>query len=157
MAEAHTVETQGFLISTFYLGQALCGLDTLKVQEVVRLGRVTPVHDSPEYLVGIINLRGKIITVIDLGLKLGLGPREACADSLVYIIESWGEYIGLLIDGVADVVAVEREGLAPPPENVNGVLAQFITGVWRTDLSLIAILDVETVLEGDSAGSDREA
>jgi purine-binding chemotaxis protein CheW len=137
------------LISTFYLGDALLGIDTLKVQEIIRVIDITRVHQAPDHVLGIINLRGKIVTIIDLGLKLGLGVTRLADESRIIIVSWRSEYIGLAIDRVADVISADTDKVMPSPANVKGVQGRFFQGVYNSDHHLISILDVEEVLGDD--------
>lgn len=141
-----------FLVSTFYLGEALLGIDTLCVQEIIRPGKPTVVHHCPDFILGVINLRGRIVTIIDLTRKLALSQDAAPVDGGRVIIVDWrGEYVGLLVDRVDDVIAAERKAVQPPPSNVSGVQGRFIQGIYPDGTHLVAILDVEEIL------SDRES
>ena len=142
---------QTMLIATFEVAGTLCGIDAMKVQEVVRIGRITRVHHAPERIVGIINLRGKILTVLDLGEALELGRLTPGPESRVFVIESQGEYIGLLTDHARDVVSCNPGDISPPPANIHGIQGRFFEGVYQAQSRLIAILNMQAVLtEQDS-------
>ncbi|MBW2036450.1 MAG: purine-binding chemotaxis protein CheW [Deltaproteobacteria bacterium] len=134
-------------LATFYVGQALCGMDILRVQEINKLTEITKVPQAPEYVIGILNLRGQIVTVIDLGKKLGLSSIELGDESRNIVVSSHSEYIGLLVDSISDIVKAEREKIEPPPANIGGVQGKFFEGVFKTEESLIGILNVEEVLK----------
>lgn len=139
-------EDQNQLVSTFCLGDALYGIDTMKVQEVVRVGDITRVHHAKDYILGIINLRGKIVTIIDLNTKLGMEAAAITPESRILIVGWEGEFVGLLVDRVADVVSAEKDLIAPPPSNVKGIHGRYFEGVYQTeDDELIAILNVGMV------------
>lgn len=148
----------GHLVATFVLGQSLFGVKAAQVQEVVRVGDLTPVHHAPAYVVGIRNLRGRIVTVIDLAVRLSLGTVAAAADNRILIVESQNEPIGLLVDAVADTELVTDGDVLPPPPNINGVQSQNLSGVCRQGERLVALLDLDAVLELDSraASAARE-
>jgi purine-binding chemotaxis protein CheW len=141
-------DSQQLAVSCF-VGNTLCGVDTEPVQEIVKVGHITPVHHAPAYVVGIMNLRGRVVTVIDLGLKLQLGATPLTADSRILIVAWQGEALGLLIDTVLGVVPVDRAEMKPPPENVRGVQSDMVEGVCRVDDRLMALLDLTTVLAVD--------
>lgn len=155
---ATTVESQTgktVLLATFYVRDALCGLNAAGVQEVIRLGPLTPVAYAPPEVAGIINLRGRIVTIIDLGLKLGFAPAEARADSRIFIIEDGTEFIGLLVDRVEQVVEIERDQLQPPPANVAWGQGRFFAGVWRGNGGVITLLDAAQILSETVSDSAR--
>lgn len=141
-------DTQRLAVSCF-VRNALCGVDTEPVQEIVKVGHITPVHHAPDYVVGIMNLRGRVVTVIDLGMKLDLGATPVTPDSRILIIAWQGEALGLLIDNVQGVVPVDRAQMKPPPENVRGVQSDMVEGVCQVDNRLMAMLDLPSVLAAD--------
>jgi len=136
-------------LATFYVGETLCGMDILKVQEINKLLEMTEVPQAPEYVKGILNLRGQIVTVIDLGRKLDLSPTRLSGTNRNVIVNSQDEYIGLLVDRISDVVLADRDRIEPPPPNIGGVRGKFFDGVFKTENSLIGILHIEKVLEGE--------
>ena len=145
---------QTVLLATFFVREALCGLDAEGVQEVIRLGPVTPVPYAPEEVLGIVNLRGRIVTIVDLGLRLGFPPAVASGDSRIFIIDDGGEFIGLLVDRVDEVVEVESGHWQPPPANVDWGQARFFKGVCRANGRVITLLDAAHILtEAESATS----
>ncbi len=133
-------------LATFLVGDALCGMDILKIQEINKLIDMTSVPQAPDYVLGILNLRGQIITSIDLSKKLGLGVTNLTEDPRNIIVNSRGEHIGLLVKKISDVVQADTDMFEPPPSNMGGIQGDFFTGVYKTDTKLIGILDVEKVL-----------
>jgi purine-binding chemotaxis protein CheW len=142
---------EALLVATFQLGSddGVFGIDATLIQEVVMVGELTPVRHAPAYVAGIRNLRGRIITVIDLCVRLGLGSVEVGADSRILIADWKGEPVGLLADRVADAVEVEPGALDATPPNVNGVQMQNLLGVFRSGDRLAALLDLAAVLGAD--------
>lgn len=137
-------------MATFYVGQALCGMDILNVQEINKLMDMTTVPQAPEYVMGILNLRGQIVTIIDLGKKLNLGGTELSEMSRNIIVNCKDEYIGLLVSRISDVVEADLDKVEPPPANIGGVQGKFFKGVFKTKERLIGILDVERVLDNET-------
>jgi purine-binding chemotaxis protein CheW len=137
---------QTLLLATFFVRDALCALDAAGVQEVIRLGPITPVGYAPEEVLGIVNLRGKIITIVDLGLRLGFTKAVPGADSRIFIIEDRHEFIGLLVDRVDEVVEVGTDQWQPLPANVGGLHARFFKGVCRSRDRVITLLDSAQIL-----------
>lgn len=136
-------------LATFYVGEALCGMNILNVQEINKLMDMTKVPQSPEYVTGILNLRGQIVTVIDLGKKLGLSSTDFSESTRNIIVNSDSEYIGLLVSSISDVVEANLEKVEEPPANIGGVQGAFFKGVFKTRDRLIGILDVNKVLSDD--------
>ena len=136
-------------LATFYVGEALCGMDILNVQEINKLMDMTKVPQAPDYVTGILNLRGQIVTVIDLGNKLGLTPTELSDSTRNIIVNSGNEYIGLLVSSIGDVVEAQWDKVEDPPANIGGVQGAFFKGVFKTQDRLIGILDVPKVLAAE--------
>jgi len=133
--------------STFYVGGALCGIDILNIQEINKNFEITKVPQAADYVEGILNLRGRIVTIIDLGKKLGLEPASKAKDNRNIIVNSEDEHIGLLVDSIADVVLAKSSAIEPAPSNIGGVKGKFFEGVLKTETSLIGILDINEVLK----------
>ena len=148
-----TVE-EDLLTATFQLGGDDCvfGINAILIQEVVMVGELTPVRHAPEYVAGIRNLRGRIITVIDLSMRLGLGFVEIGPESRILIADWKGEPVGLLVDRVADAIEVGAGALEPAPPNLHGVQMQKLLGVFRSGERLAALLDLAAVLGADDRG-----
>lgn len=137
-------------LATFFVGDALCGMDILKVQEINKLIEMTRVPKAPEYVLGILNLRGEIVTIIDLGKKLALKSTDLNDKTRNVIVNSNEEHIGLMVEQIGDVVQAEWGKIEKPPANIGGVQGRFFTGVYKTEDRLIGILDVDKVLEDDN-------
>ena len=147
---AATEQNQSVELATFYVGEALCGMDILNVQEINKLMDMTKVPQSPEYVTGILNLRGQIVTVIDLGKKLGLSSTDLSDATRNIIVNAENEYIGLLVSRISDVVEAKWEKVEEPPANIGGVQGAFFKGVFKTKDRLIGILDVNKVLSDEN-------
>ncbi|MFO7762010.1 MAG: chemotaxis protein CheW [Thermodesulfobacteriota bacterium] len=133
--------------TSFYLHDTLCGIDISRIQEVNTDLAITKVPLAPEYVIGIKNLRGQIVTIIDQSLKIGYGPSKIKKSSRIIIINSEDEYIGLLADKINDIVTAPKSAISEPPSNIKGVQGKFFTGVLRNkDKELMAILNLDEVL-----------
>ncbi len=133
-------------LGTFYISDHQFGKNILNVQEINKNPTITTVPQSQEFIVGVMNLRGRIVTVIDLAKKLGLSFTVPGKESRTIIVNSQDEYIGLLVDRIGDVIPVDTEKAEPPPVNIGGIMGTFTEGVLKTGTGLIGILDVEAVL-----------
>jgi purine-binding chemotaxis protein CheW len=133
-------------LATFYIGDALCGMDILKIQEINKLMQMTKVPQAPDYVLGILNLRGQIVTIIDLGSKLGLGKTDITQEPRNIIVNSAGGHVGLLVRKISDVVSVDMNKRESAPANMRGIQGEYFNGVYKTDTNLIGILNVDKVL-----------
>jgi len=147
---AATQSGQGILFATFQVRDALCALDAASVQEVIRVGPVTPVNYASKEVVGIFNLRGRIVTIVDIGQRLGFAPAVPGPESRIFIIEDRGEFIGILVDRVDEVVEVEQGEWQAPPANVNGLQATYLKGVCRSGGRVITLLHGARLLAEES-------
>ncbi|MCW7752418.1 chemotaxis protein CheW [Desulfobotulus sp. H1] len=146
-AEKNTSENGILELATFYIGDALCGIDILRIQEINKQTEVTTVPQAAEYVQGVLNLRGRIVTIIDLGIKLGLSSIEPGKDNRTIIVDFKDEQIGLLVDSISDVLVAEASRIEPPPSNIGGVQGRFFHGVFKTEKKLIGLLDINAVLD----------
>ena len=137
---------QTTLLSTFFVRDSLCALDASGVQEVIRLGSVTPVRHAPEEVTGVINLRGKIVTLVDIGLILGFAKAEPTRDSRVFIVEDKNEFLGVLVDRVGEVYEMEPNRSEALPVNIPATQARFFQGVCRAGGHVIALLNLSALL-----------
>ncbi|MEA2108962.1 MAG: chemotaxis protein CheW [Pseudomonadota bacterium] len=139
-------------LACFVIDELLCGVDINWVQEINQNLAVTQVPLSPDYVLGIMNLRGRIVTVINLGKKVGLAPCKIGDKSRVIIVDRDDEYIGLLVDGIKDVVTISVSEITHPPANIDIDKGTFFSGACKLGDALISILDVEAVLAEEKKG-----
>ena len=143
----NTLQETNIELATFYVGKALCGIDILSIQEINKHFEVTTVPQATDYVVGVLNLRGRIVTILDLGKKLGLSEIEKNQNNRNIIVRSQDEHIGLMVDSISDVVTVENDFIESAPSNISGLKGKFFQGVMKTRTALIGILDIEEVLK----------
>jgi len=132
---------------TALIGGQLFGLPILRVQDVFAPERLTRVPLAPAEIAGVLNLRGRIVTLIDMRSRLGLGTREDSAPAMAIGVESRGESYGLLIDSIGEVLKLDDMACEPNPSNLDPRLASVSTGIYRLDGQLLMILDVDRVLD----------
>lgn len=135
---------------TFAVSDVLLGIPITNVDEINRNLDVTPVPHAPPSVVGVLNLRGDVVTIIDLARVLDLPQVESTRQSRVVIVRSYGERIGLRVDRIADVVRVSPAALEPVPCNMNSLDIRFFRGVYRLEEQIMAVLDVEAALAAAS-------
>ncbi len=146
-APAKTDEVE---LATFYLGDALMGVPIEQVEEINHHLDLTPVPRAPACVRGVMNLRGEVVTVIDLRTVLGLGPAAVDRRTCNVVVRSRGEQIGILADRVGDVVCARQSAIERPPANVAGADGRFFRGVFKLEHGLLIVLDVEQVLAVDA-------
>jgi purine-binding chemotaxis protein CheW len=144
-AEKRAASTSDLQFATFYVGDLLLGVDIRQVQEINHQLDVTPVPRSPDYVRGVINLRGEVATVVDLRRVLGLDPAEATRESRNLIVHWQNESIGLWVDRIADILTVSAGEISPSPSNVDGVDGRFFHGVYTMESEIVVILNIEQV------------
>jgi len=132
---------------TAVIGGQLFGLPILRVQDVFAPERLTQVPLAPHEIAGVLNLRGRIVTLIDMRHRLGLGRREEDHPAMAIGVESRGESYGLLIDSVGEVLKLDDLACEPNPSNLDPRLASVSTGIYRLDGQLLMVLDVDRVLD----------
>jgi purine-binding chemotaxis protein CheW len=132
---------------TALIGGQLFGLPILRVQDVFAPERLTRVPLAPDEIAGVLNLRGRIVTLIDMRCRLGLGQRDDGNPAMAIGVESRGESYGLLIDSIGEVLKLDDTAREPNPSNLDTRLASVSTGIFRLDGQLLMVLDVDRVLD----------
>jgi purine-binding chemotaxis protein CheW len=140
--------------ATFAIGDLLLGIDIHQVREINRNTGITPVPHAPPAVRGVINLRGEVVTVIDLRRVLGLPPAELTRSSRTVVVNHGAERIGFLVDAIADVITAENAEIDPLPENLSGVDQSFFQGVFKLEQGLLVILNVDEALAAVGGASE---
>ena len=142
---------------TFEVGDEQFAIDILAVQEINRMMQITRVPRSAECLEGVINLRGRIIPVVDLRKRFGLPPADRSADSRIVVVEVGGRVIGFIVDRVNEVLRVDGSIVDPPPAMTSGSDRDYIRGVAKLETRLVILLDLPRLFAEDaSAGEGTE-
>lgn len=131
----------------FGVGDQVYGLPILAVQEVLREAQIEPVPGAAPQVLGVINLRGNVITVLDLRLRLGLPAPPAGSDSRIVVLDHRGESFGLLVDRVADVRKVIDAAVKPAPNVGAGISSARVHGIYTRDGDLVTLLDAGSLIE----------
>lgn len=134
---------------TFHLDEETYGINVMEVQEVVRVPEIAPVPGAPDYVMGIINLRGNVVTVVDTRKRFGLPPKDADDATRIVIIEAENQVVGILVDNVAEVVDLHASEIEAAPNVGNDQSARFIDGVFSRDDQLLILVDVTKLLTPD--------
>ena len=131
---------------TFRLAGETYGVNVMQVQEVLRYTEIAPVPGAPDYVLGIINLRGNVVTVIDTRNRFGLSNGELTDNTRIVIIESEGHVIGILVDSVAEVVYLRQSEVETAPNVGNDESAKFIQGVCHKNEELLILIELNKLL-----------
>lgn len=130
---------------SFKIGKEEFGVDILKVQEIIRMMKITKVPNAPEYVDGVVNLRGKVIPVVDLRKRLGLEQKERDKKTRIIVVELENRTIGFIVDEVSEVLRIPRNITEAPPKIVSGIDSEYITAVGKLEDRLLILLDLEKV------------
>ena len=141
------------VVLTLTLGDQLCGVPVLGVRDVLAGQAIARIPLAPVEVAGNLNLRGRIVTAIDLRERLRLPPRAAGAPSMSIVTEQGSELYALLVDHVSEVVTLWRHAMEPNPPTLPAIWTDHSQGIYRTDQSLLVVLDVERLLQIDVAAA----
>jgi len=133
----------GGQLATFWLDGDLYGVEVEHVQEVLRSQKLTRVPLAPTAVAGLINLRGQVVTAIELRERLGRKPRPEGTDAVVIVVRLHGEAVSLLVDSIADVVDVDATDFETPPDTLDGKARELIRGAYKLSGQLLLALDVQ--------------
>ena len=137
---------------TFILGGQEYGLDILKVQEIRGYDTVTRIPDAPEHIKGVINLRGTIVPVVDLRLKFRLERADYDAFTVMIILNIGKRVVGIVVDGVSDVINLTVEQIRPAPEFSSALDTGYITGLGTVDDRMLILMDIEKLIGSSDMG-----
>ncbi|WP_292463889.1 chemotaxis protein CheW [Methanolobus sp.] len=136
----------------FSLGTEEFSVDIMKVQEIIRLPEITRIPKSPDYIKGVINLRGKIIVVMDLDKRFGLPSKEITEESRIIVADVEGTIVGMVVDSVSEVIRLLASSVDPTPEVISrSINAEYLKGVGKLDDRLLILLNLENIIS-ETAG-----
>jgi purine-binding chemotaxis protein CheW len=142
----------------FRIGTETFGVDIFAVREIVRVQEITQIPGAPDFVLGVINLRGRIISVVDLGRQLGMAPSEITLASRILVIQFDGVSVGFLVDAATSVIKVAGDAIDPPPDMIGEIKADYLEGVAKLDECLAILLNLRKVItNGQAAAAHRAA
>lgn len=147
-ATMHSVAEQRQMV-VFQLQNELYGVDIHQVREIIRVPAITHVPRTPEFVEGVINLRGSVIPILDLRTRFGFAPGERDGDRRIVVVEMDDKTLGVIVDAVREVLLMDEQFIEPPSPYIVSVETQYIVGVARLDDQLIILLDLNQVLSTD--------
>lgn len=146
---AHSADDPVLQWVTFRLDNETYGVNVMQVQEVLRYTEIAPVPGAPSYVLGIINLRGNVVTVIDTRQRFALAPAEVNDNTRVIVIEVDNQVVGILVDSVSEVVYLRQSEIEVTPNVGNTEAAKFIQGVCNKDGELLILVELEKMLSDE--------
>ena len=138
---------------TFKIGEEEFGVDILKVQEIIRMMPITKVPNAPPFVEGVLNLRGKVIPVIDMRKRFGLRAAERDSRTRIKVMDLQGQVVGFVVDAVSQVLRIKESTVEPPPAVVAGIGAEYMKGVGKLEDRLLILLDLDKLLNPQDLGS----
>jgi len=139
-------ETQ-LVVFKLKTGEQVCeyGVPITKVQEIIPMANPTKLPQVPDFVEGIINLRGKIIPIIDLKKRFGMNASEVSSESRSVVVEVDGQTVGIIVDEVSEVLRLPQDSIEPPPSVIGGITADYLIGVGKIEDRLLILLDMDKV------------
>jgi len=148
ITEAEQVSTEEISVVAFSLDHEIYGLELQEVREIIMVGLVTPVPRAPSFIMGVLNLRGEIIPVIDLRARFGLTHQDVTDNTRIIVTPINDVYTGLIVDSVTEVRKIDNKLLEPPPRVTSVGANAYITKVARTSTGVVFLLDLQQLLSG---------
>ncbi len=144
--ETETLQQDEQQLVVFDLSTEAYGVDIGAVREIIRLQDITRVPRTPEFVEGVINLRGKVIPVVDLRKRFGLPAEEESKENRIVVVDIGAQDIGVIVDAVTEVLRISTESVEPPASVITTADSEYLLGIAKLDSRLIILLDLEQVL-----------
>jgi purine-binding chemotaxis protein CheW len=151
--QARWSDTEELQLVSFNIGSEEFGVDILKVQEINRMVEITKVPQAPHYVEGVINLRGKVIPIVDLRKRFDLELKEHDKNTRIVVVDIEGNVMGMIVDAVSEVLRLPASTIEAPPEIVTGINSDYIKGVAKLDDRLLIFLDLSKVIDVNQMAS----
>ena len=134
---------------TFTLADEMYGIEVMQIREVLRSPEISPVPGSPSYVLGIINLRGNVVAIIDTRSRFGLSSHEVDDNSRIIILEAKDYMVGFMVDAVSEVAELSSSGVEPAPDTGSHGSAKYISGLYNRADGLLILIDANKLLSDD--------
>jgi len=134
---------------SFFLDEEEYGIEILKVQEIIRFAELTRIPQSPPFIEGVLNLRGKVVPVMDLRTRFSMPRAERDRSTRIIVVDVANKVMGMIVDAVSGVLQIEDDQIAPPPPMGSKIDTDYIQGMARIDDRLMILLDVDKILSTD--------
>lgn len=151
VVDAEEVEADQKLIQlvTFSIGEEEFGVNILQVQEIIRTMEITNVPRAPEFVEGVINLRGKVIPIVDMRSRFGLESKDHDKYTRIIVVEIGMIIVGFVVDSVSEVLRIPASSVQPPPPVVAGMDSDYIDGVGKLEDRLLILLDLDSLIDNE--------
>ncbi|MEE8452159.1 MAG: chemotaxis protein CheW [Thermoguttaceae bacterium] len=144
--------TGSMQLVSFHLADETYGIEITKIREIILMGEITRIPQTPHYVKGLINLRSTVIPVIDLRARFGLPETDLTGESRIMVLHVGTRTIGIIVDAVSEVLRITNAEIAPPPPTVAGLGREYLTGLVKLEDQLLILLDIDKIL-----GEEAEA
>ncbi len=142
---------------SFKIGEEEFGVDILKVQEINRVVQITQLPNAPDFIEGVMNLRGRVVPIVNLRKRFGLPAKEYDKNTRIIVVDLNGKTVGFIVDSVSEVLRVSKSVVEPPPDLVSGIDSEYITGIAKLDDRLLILLDLEKILTAEEKQTLKES
>lgn len=131
---------------SFQLAKEEYGIEITRVQEIILMGEITRVPQTPVYIKGLINLRNTVIPIVDLRLRFGLQEQEPSDETRIMVMNVGGKTVGIIVDAVSEVLRISKDQISNPPPTVAGLGREYLTGLVKLEKRLLILLDIDKIL-----------
>ena len=145
-------DTHTSQVVSFRLGEEEYGVDIMTVQEIILLGCITQVPEVPDHVLGVINLRGNVIPILNLRRRFGMPDQEPEDETRIVVMNLNGRTVGVVVDGVSEVLRLSLDDISPPPQSLSGVGKEYINGLAHNGERLLILLNMARLLGGGELG-----
>ena len=142
---------------SFKIGEEEFGVDILKVQEINRVVQITQLPNAPDFIEGVMNLRGRVVPIVNLRKRFGLPAKEYDKNTRIIVVDLNGKTVGFIVDSVSEVLRLSKSVVEPPPDLVSGIDSEYITGIAKLDDRLLILLDLEKILTAEEKQTLKES
>lgn len=141
-----TTKSQLSQVVSFRLSNEEYGLGIMQVQEIILMGEITEIPEVPHYIRGLINLRGKVIPIVDLRQRFGLAAAENSEQTRIIVVNAAANTLGIVVDAVSEVLRIEPDQIEPPPAGLLGIERAYIQGLMKMEKKIMILLNIDAIL-----------
>jgi purine-binding chemotaxis protein CheW len=150
--QSEKAEAKSSQVVSFRLGEEEYGVDIMTVQEIILYGCITQVPEVPEHVLGVINLRGNVIPILNLRARFGMPEQDAKDETRIVVMNLNGRTVGVVVDGVSEVLRLSEDEVSPTPASLAGGGKDYVTGLARRKERLLILLNMARLLSGGELG-----